>query len=589
MSEANSIQESNHKLIFSLLLPVIACILLVVTCGASLYHGAVNNVWSLEFEKYIMERAVSFQPAPTQHPRAVLWLARDALVHNDPVKAQTLVSNLANSGDKDALVILGDSFAAQGQFSTAVNAWKNAGAFASLSSAAKTAKSAGRLDNALLALRAAYSLNPEAGTDSLATFLLDSKKDLQGATILLLTSIQQFPNSANQAVWCSLLARAYTKEKQYTEADNWYAQAIAFDPKNKSYWISRANVARDNGGLSHALDLYAQAAEQFPGYAPIYYEMAWAYKLAGSNTDAIQTIEKTIQLMDPLNASYEVRAGKIFENAGRMDEALQAYRAAQSIDPGSGTSSLISYYRYTLKDSNGAISVLKQAIIDYPSVTQHTSWMLQLAGMYRDASSWSDAKVVYQKILAQDPKNMDAHIGLGWVDYSAGEGISAAQAEFQQAINVAPERGEGYLATGEVLVREKRYSEADNWFAEAIKRAPATSGWWVERGNAARSAGNLNGAIEIYNQAIQQFQNFASAYYELAWAYRLNNDKNDSIQAIENAIGCVPTPSEWYYVRAGQIYEWAEIKDQAIIEYREALKLNPDNTSAQQGLSRLDK
>ena len=348
-------------------------------------------------------------------------------------------------------------------------------------------------------------------------------------------------------------------------------------------------MARDNGGLSHALDLYAQAAEQFPGYAPIYYEMAWAYKLAGSNTDAIQTIEKTIQLMDPLNASYEVRAGKIFENAGRMDEALQAYRAAQSIDPGSGTSSLISYYRYTLKDSNGAISVLKQAIIDYPSVTQHTSWMLQLAGMYRDASSWSDAKVVYQKILAQDPKNMDAHIGLGWVDYSAGEGISAAQAEFQQAINVAPERGEGYLATGEVLVREKRYSEADNWFAEAIKRAPATSGWWVERGNAARSAGNLNGAIEIYNQAIQQFQNFASAYYELAWAYRLNNDKNDSIQAIENAIGCVPTPSEWYYVRAGQIYEWAEIKDQAIIEYREALKLNPDNTSAQQGLSRLDK
>jgi tetratricopeptide (TPR) repeat protein len=587
MSKSNSNQDSTHKQIYLIIFAVIACILLITTCGASIYNAVENNAWSLSFEHYITGQAVSLREAPVQHPRAVLWLARDALSHNDPSRAEVLVSALAKNGNAEALTILGDVYAVKGQFSAAVVAWSRAGDYASLISAASDARNAKKLDDALLALRAAYSINPEACADSLASFLLDSINDSVGAKNLLETVVRQFPKSANQADWCYLLGRVYTKEKQYSEADMWYGRAVDLDPLSQSYWIIRANAARDSGNYSLALDIYTKALQQFPDYASIDYEMAWAYKLAGSPDEGLAAINKAIELADPANGWYEVRAGQIYESDNRLDEALQAYQAAQAIDPGTGTAYLLSFYRYTLKDIDGAILVLKQAIASYPLATQQTSWMLQLAGMYRDNSSWQEAKTAYQELLTLDPGNVDAHVGLGWTNYLEGDGVAAAQVEFQKAIDADSERADGYYAMGQVLAREKRYTDADVWYAQAIERAPDNSSWWVERGNNARSAGNLDEAISIYSQAIERFPNFAYGYYELAWAYKMKEDKNNAIQAIEKSLAVISTPAEWYYVRAGQIYEWAGENDQAITEYRNALNVNPENSSAQQGLTRL--
>ena len=587
MLETNPSTDSTHKSILFVLLPLIACIFLVITCGNTLYQAAVNNAWSLNYEQYAMGGSTSLAAAPLQHPRAALWLARSALAQNDPYRAQALVATLANGGSAEALVILGDADEAQGQFNEALTAWSNAGAYNSLITAAADAKTASHLEDALLAFKAAYKLDPETGAISLATFLLDTKNNPEGAAIVLQTVIHQFPQSAQQADWCYSLGRAYSKEKQYLQADHWFAQAIVFDPKNQSYWMIRANTARDSGNSASALDLYIQATQQFPDYAPIYYEMAWAYQLAGSYTDAGLTIEKAIQLASPANAWYEVRAGQIYTKAGRLEKALLAYQAAQAIDPGVGTSSLISFYRSPLKDTNGAISALKRAIQEYPLASQHTGWMLQLAGMYRDAKSWPEAKSVYQEIITQDPANIQAYIGQGWVDYSSGEGVTAAQNEFQNAIDVDSTKSDGYYAIAQMLVKEQLYSDADVWYAEAITRSHDNQSWWIERGNNARTAGNLLEAIEIYTQALQRFQNFASGYYELAWAYRLNNDKNDAVQAIEKAITLLPSPSEWYFVRAGQIYEWEGAKDKAITAYQKALHVNPANSSAKDGLARL--
>jgi len=535
-----------------------------------------------------MGKNISLKTAPDHHPRVVYWLARAALTENDPGLAQAIIFPLAESGDAEALSILGSVYALQGQFGEAVSLWTQVGAYNYLISAAVEAKVANRLDDALLAFQAAFSIDSEEGAIPLAIFLLDSMNNPERSQIIILEAIQQHPNSVNEAAWCYLMGRIFYKEKNYIEADNWFARAITLRQDNKIYWITRANSVRDGGNLTHSFELYSQAIKQFPNYAPIYYELAWAYKLAGAGKESILAIEKAIRLKNPTDVNYEIRAGQVYENFGFLDKALNAYQLSQSIDPGIGTAPLVAYYRNSLKDNEKAISTLKQAITTYPEVTQQIGWMLQLAGMYSDKQLWSDATAVYQQVLEQDPLNIDALIGLGWAHYHNGGGLSVAQEEFQKAINAAPEDGEGYHAIGQLLAREKRYLEADKWFTEAIERSPEIPGWWVERGNSLRSAGSLEQAFHIYIQAIERFPNFASGYYELAWAYRLNNDKDQSIRAIENAIGIIATPNEWYYVRAGNIYEWVGSKEQAITAYNDALKLNPTNTSALDGLLRLN-
>lgn len=398
----------------SIFLLFIACVLIIITCEPSLYRAIINNSWSLNFVHYAVQQEVLLLPAPTQHPRAPFWLARDALVHNDPAGAKELMLVLANDGNEEALTLLGDAYAVQEQFRAAVIAWSQAGAYNSLIAAASEAKGANRPGDALFALEAAFSITPEKAASPLATLLLDSKEEPDKVLTLLRNVIEQYPNSVYQADWNYLMGRFYTKEKQYDEADIWFTRAIALNPKSQWYWIYKANSVRESGELNRALNLYTQALTQFPDFPQIYYEMAWAYHLAGSKGEAIQTIEKAIQLMNPSNVWYEVRAGQLYLDDNRLDDALKAYQSAQSIDPGNST-----------------------------------------------------------------------------------------------------------------------------------------------------------------------------AYYELAWLYRLNNDKDQSIEAIESALAMMSTPSEWYYVRAGQIYEWAATKDQAIAAYREALKINSSNSSALDGLKRL--
>lgn len=574
---------------FSILLPVFVCLLLIVISGSSLFRAAINNAWSLNYAHYATRQTPSLRPAPEQHLRATLWLALDALTHNDPVRAQTLISKIANNESKEALfALLGDSYAAQDQFGAAVTAWAQAGAYNSLIAAASKASGANRPNDAILALEAAFSINAEKVASPLVALLLVSKDEPEKSMTLLRDVIQRYPNSVDQADWNYLMGRLYTKEKQYDEADIWFARAIALNPKSQWYWIWQANSARDNGKLARALDLYIQAARQFPDFAEIYYEIAWAYHLAGLTREAIQSIEKAIQLMNPPNVWYEVRAGQLYVDNSRLDDALKAFLSAQSIDPGVGTTYLTSFYQNTLKDTDEAISALQQAIANYQSVNQRISWILQLAGIYRDAKLWTEAEAMYKEILTKDPANMDAHIGLGWVYYSNSVDFHAAQAEFQKAINAAPERGEGYFAMGQLLVKEKRYAEADPWFAQAIERVPDNESVWIERGNALQSAGAIDEAIQIYNQGIDRFSNFSRGYYELSWAYRLKDNQDLSIFAIEKALEIATTQDEWYFVRAGLLYEWVESKGKAIIAFREALKINPINSSALDGLKRLE-
>ena len=175
-----------------------------------------------------------------------------------------------------------------------------------------------------------------------------------------------------------------------------------------------------------------------------------------------------------------------------------------------------------------------------------------------------------------------------------GDGATDALTQFEQAIAVMPNAGVGYYAVGSLLTQDKRYAEADAWYVQALERDPTQQSWYLGRAGALQQGGELSQAITVYAIVQQRFPDYAYGYYQAAWAYRQAEDRQQAVAAIEQAIqltdgtdGNQRQTQVSYYVRAGQIYEWAGQLQKAVAAYERAEQLDPLRQDIQDGLQRL--
>jgi len=289
------------------------------------------------------------------------------------------------------------------------------------------------------------------------------------------------------------------------------------------------------------------------------------------------------------DAASVLRVASQAGQAGHLEDALMAYQAAWELDKESGTLPLANFQINSQQDYGAAENVLRQSLAALPNSRYWPQWSNRLGDVLRAQKRWDEAIAVYESTLVHSPDDWTAHIGLGWAKYERGDGLPAAMSEFQKAINAPKSQGNGQLAIAQVLTREKRFEEADAWFAQALTLNPDARWWYVVRGNAARQAGNLTLALAVYQEALARFPDFAPAYYEIAYAYQLNDQPAQAMTAIEQALAFMNLPNIGYYIRAGNIYEAAGKKEQALQFYRQALLIDPQNAAALKGLERLDK
>jgi tetratricopeptide (TPR) repeat protein len=102
----------------------------------------------------------------------------------------------------------------------------------------------------------------------------------------------------------------------------------------------------------------------------------------------------------------------------------------------------------------------------------------------------------------------------------------------------------------------------------------------------ARASGRLTEAIDLYEQIIDRFPDYALAYHELALAFRLSSQSVDAVNVMEQALQ-LTSPRVDFYLRAGAIYEYVQDDSMALEMFRCALQLDPDNDLAQEAIKRI--
>ncbi len=281
-----------------------------------------------------------------------------------------------------------------------------------------------------------------------------------------------------------------------------------------------------------------------------------------------------------LKAAQENEANDLLENAE------QAYEGAWKVNPSQGILPLTNFYWHVKGDLSAAERVLRRSLGERHS--SHLHQLLTLGRILEAQSRWDEAMAVYKEAQRQKPNDIYTLRLIGFAYLNGFGNFDGASKIFMRIISLAPDMGDGYFAMGQLMAKQDRFDEADRWFLQALIINPNVPKWWVIRANTARQAQNISLALDIYDQAIHQFPDYANAYYEMAWAYRMDDKPEGAIKSIEQAIALERTPREWYYRRAGRIYEWAGEQGLAIKAYRRALELAPTNPSTLNALQRLD-
>ena len=280
-----------------------------------------------------------------------------------------------------------------------------------------------------------------------------------------------------------------------------------------------------------------------------------------------------------------VAAGRAAQDDGEHELAVLAFQIAFEVDPEAYTLAFSSALR-RLEQHIDAEAVLIDSLETHLSADQRTTWWRALGDLYYDEGDWQKAEAAYRAALSEDIADQAAWVRLGWLVYDESGDAQAAAGYFNEAISVAPGRGDGYYALGQLLVREEQPEQAVNWFQEASENEPGSLNNLLVYANLLRDTNQFNLALVEYQKAMAGWPDSWYPYDRVAQAYWMYDMPDQAIDAIEKAIELNPK-NLGIYLRAGFMYEELGRTEDALMVYQIALLINPEHPTAQDAIERL--
>lgn len=281
------------------------------------------------------------------------------------------------------------------------------------------------------------------------------------------------------------------------------------------------------------------------------------------------------------------------QKEGRPEDARLALEAGWELGPDQGARPLAQFL-VEIDDDSQAENILRYALSRYSVSIYRYQWQYQLAAILQRQGKWDEAVAIYQELLRENPNDGLAHAGLARVYHARGDDLDIVIAEFQKALELSDNPASIYYSISQVYQSRKYYDEADQWLVKALQLYPDRSAWHMKRAANALEAQNFQLALQVYQEVISRFEAdeavSAAAYFEIAYIYWIDNRLEEAVAASNAALQLQPVPTLNlipYYLRAANIYEDAQLFDQALRIYTQILQVDPRSTKALAGVERL--
>ena len=214
-------------------------------------------------------------------------------------------------------------------------------------------------------------------------------------------------------------------------------------------------------------------------------------------------------------------------------------------------------------------------VADLPvGAMQHYDYAAALAR----ASRLDEAAEQYRIGLGFDPNDEKAHNKLGHLLLDQSK-VDEAASHFEQALLLDPRNGEFHSDYGYVLERLGRKAEANAEYETATGLAPKSARVHYNYAMFLGREGKIDQAIVEFEGAVKNKPDYSDAHYDLGNALFLKGDLEGAKEHYLTTTKLDPKRATAYN-SLGIIYLRQEKISQAIVQFNEALRLQPDDPDA---------
>ncbi len=288
--------------------------------------------------------------------------------------------------------------------------------------------------------------------------------------------------------------------------------------------------------FAKAIDLYKNAIETAPGFAPLYCVLGDIYLSTGYFEDAITEYKMAIWL-DPFNIAAYRHLCRAYEEQGDYNQAIDIYNKLIAMAPNIPDlySNLANIY-YIKGEFDLAISNYQTAITLNPN-RAWTSVIAQTMGfVYQENKSNPDAAIsAYQTACILTPEDIDIYVNLGSAFYDK-EDYSNALTVYRQALELQPHNAKIHCNLGFLYWGKGDTEEAIKSYELAIKY---NDNYDIAYNNLGviylDDLGRVNKSIELFRKAVEANPNYALAHFNLARAISIIGDKVEAAKLYQMA------------------------------------------------------
>ncbi|MCH9653244.1 MAG: tetratricopeptide repeat protein [Planctomycetes bacterium] len=152
------------------------------------------------------------------------------------------------------------------------------------------------------------------------------------------------------------------------------------------------------------------------------------------------------------------------------------------------------------------------------------------------------ARSSYEVALGENPKSVEAVLGLARLDQVAGRKVEAEKG-FQKALEMAPNDPKVRSNIGQFYAAEEKWDQAIVLLSEAVKSTPADKNVRYQLGIAMASSGDYQGAMPHLIRAVGE----AEAHYNIGYILRDRGQMQASEQQFLQAVLLKPEFNEAQY------------------------------------------
>lgn len=203
---------------------------------------------------------------------------------------------------------------------------------------------------------------------------------------------------------------------------------------------------------------------------------------------------------------------------------------------------------------------------------------LNLAIKHHQGGRITEAEILYQQILEEEPGHADALNLSGLIAHQQGNNDIAIHL-ITKAINAKPSDQHYYYNLGVVLQAQDRIKEAITCYRQALAIQPDYIEVYPNLGAALQTHGQPDEAIVCYLQALSIRPNDAKSYSNLGLALQAKDRLEEAITCFKQALSIQPDYAE-AYSNLGVALQAQGRLDETVACFRQALLIKPNYAKA---------